>query len=78
MFYRLDKFNGPIFGEGVYMWGPYIWDVDWLPDLGAYIQGGSRGLCMGGVLTGFYGTLKTIVSRFTQKKKYKIIEEIWS
>ena len=57
MFYRLDKFTGPIFGEGVYMREPYIWDDNWLTYLGAYIWGGGEGLCMGDVLTGFYGTL---------------------
>ena len=43
MFCKLDKFNGPIFGEGAYMRGAYIRDINWLTYLGAYIQGGGVG-----------------------------------
>ena len=33
MFRKLDKFDGPIFGEG-----GYIRDVNWVTYLGAYIR----------------------------------------
>ena len=55
MFYRLDKFDGPLFrggagGAGAYTGGAYIRDVNWVTYLG-----GVWGFYTGGVLTGFYG-----------------------
>ena len=37
MFRKLDKFDGPIFGEG-----GYIRDVNWITYLGAYIRGADK------------------------------------
>ena len=59
MFHRLDKFDGPIIGEGsgrIYECGGGLYrDVNWVTYLGTYVYSG--GLCTGrrDILTGFYG-----------------------
>ena len=57
MFYKLDKFDGPIFlvrVGGLYTGKAYIRNVNWVLYLGRGVYLGGNGLYTSGVLTGFY------------------------